>query len=77
MNDLKETSYQSYWNKELGKTRDPTPGLPAGTEPLSVTFGAPTKKGVLKLYKISGSLSHMNIKCSKSLIFTMTFRPFS
>lgn len=45
MNDLKETSYDSYWTKALGKTRDPIAGLPDGMDPLTVTFGDPSHEG--------------------------------
>lgn len=44
INDLKETSYASYWDKNLGKPKDPTAGLPAGMDILDVTFGIPSEK---------------------------------
>ncbi|XP_060518059.1 EF-hand domain-containing family member B-like [Cylas formicarius] len=44
--DLKETPYASYWNAEIGKVRDPVPGLPAGMDPLQVTFGKPSEKDI-------------------------------
>lgn len=43
--ELKNTIYDSYWNKPLGKTRDPTPGLPYGMKPEKITFGIRTKMG--------------------------------
>lgn len=46
LQDLKETPYASYWNKELGKVRDQVPGLPAGTCPIEVTFGKPSVTGM-------------------------------
>lgn len=52
INDLKETSYASYWNKNLGKSRDPTAGLPAGMDPIAVTFGKPSEKGSLRYLRI-------------------------
>lgn len=45
IDDLKDTVYSSYWNADIGKVRDPVPGLPAGMNPLEVTFGNPSKKG--------------------------------
>lgn len=42
INELKETSYASYWNKPLGSSRDTTPLLPEGGLK-SVTFGKSTK----------------------------------
>lgn len=48
ISDLKETSYDSYWNKNLGRSRDPTAGLPAGMEPVTVTYGKPTEKGFVR-----------------------------
>lgn len=44
VNELKETSYESHWNKVLGKTRDPVPGLPKGFNVLGTTFGKATDK---------------------------------
>lgn len=44
--DLKETTYDSYWNKEVGKSRDPTAGLPAGMDPKTHTFGSIPVKGI-------------------------------
>lgn len=44
INELKETSYDSHWNKNLGKSRDPVPGLPRGLDPLKVTFGVESNK---------------------------------
>ncbi|KAL0274176.1 UNVERIFIED_CONTAM: hypothetical protein PYX00_006659 [Menopon gallinae] len=40
--ELKNTIYDSYWNKALGKSRDPTPGLPRGMNIECTTFGTPT-----------------------------------
>lgn len=47
INDLKETSYSSYWTKNLGKCVDPTAGLPSGMNPVDVTFGKPSGKGLV------------------------------
>ncbi|KAF2903686.1 hypothetical protein ILUMI_02481 [Ignelater luminosus] len=44
INDLKETSYDSYWNKQDGKCRDPIPGLPTGMDIVNTTFGKPTNR---------------------------------
>ncbi|KAJ3655579.1 hypothetical protein Zmor_014702 [Zophobas morio] len=44
INELKETTYESHWNKVLGKGRDPIPGLPKGLNPLEVTFGIQSNK---------------------------------
>ncbi|KAH0810018.1 hypothetical protein GEV33_012773 [Tenebrio molitor] len=44
INELKETSYESHWNKVVGKGRDPIPGLPRGLNPLEVTFGVQSNK---------------------------------
>lgn len=40
--EIENTIYDSYWNKPLGKSRDPTPGLPAGMDIYNTTFGKPT-----------------------------------
>ncbi|XP_017785362.1 PREDICTED: EF-hand domain-containing family member B-like [Nicrophorus vespilloides] len=37
--DLRETVLADYWNKELGRGRDPTGGLPKGMDPGNTTFG--------------------------------------
>lgn len=42
--DLKDTTYDSYWNKKLGKSRDETAGLPEGADALQ-TYGISSKKG--------------------------------
>nr|CAI5834934.1 unnamed protein product [Callosobruchus analis] len=44
--DLKETTYDSYWNKQVGKVRDPTQGLPKGMIPLEVTMGTPSVRDI-------------------------------
>ncbi|XP_057652847.1 EF-hand domain-containing family member B-like [Diorhabda carinulata] len=44
LQDLRETTYDSLWNKEIGKVRDPVPGLPKGMIPTTVTFGKPSVK---------------------------------
>lgn len=36
----------SYWNKEVGKTRYQIPYLPVGMNPLEVTFGKKFKSGI-------------------------------
>lgn len=43
--NLKETTYESFWKKELGKPRDNVPGLPAGMIPETFTFGSPVITG--------------------------------
>lgn len=54
LQDLKETTYASYWNKEVGKVKDEVPGLPAGTSPTEVTFGKPSVTGTFlaKIFRI-------------------------
>ncbi|CAH1117708.1 unnamed protein product [Phaedon cochleariae] len=44
--DLKNTTYDSYWNKPIGKGRDQVPGLPKGMDPIEVTFGKQSEKGI-------------------------------
>lgn len=44
INDLKETSYESYWNKLEGRSQDPIAGLPAGMDPILTTYGKPTDR---------------------------------
>ncbi|XP_045472375.1 EF-hand domain-containing family member B-like [Harmonia axyridis] len=39
VNDLKETTYESYWNKQIGKTRDSTASFPEGMKVDEITFG--------------------------------------
>nr|XP_023011847.1 EF-hand domain-containing family member B-like [Leptinotarsa decemlineata] len=41
LDELKETTYSSYWQKPVGKGRDQVPGLPKGMIPTEVTFGKP------------------------------------
>ena len=36
----------SYWNKEVGKSRYQIPNLPVGMNPLEVTFGKKLKSGM-------------------------------
>ncbi|KAH1013812.1 hypothetical protein HUJ04_002751 [Dendroctonus ponderosae] len=65
--DLKDTVYSSYWNAEIGKVRDPVPGLPAGMNPLEVTFGNPSKKGLsnatlMNLSAFHSSFSDISLK---------------
>ncbi|XP_044752597.1 EF-hand domain-containing family member B [Coccinella septempunctata] len=43
VNDLKETTYASYWNKQLGATPDSTPTFPEGMKVDEITFGDPYK----------------------------------
>lgn len=43
VNDLKETTYASYWKKQTGSSRDSAPFLPEGYNRESVTFGKSTK----------------------------------
>lgn len=46
INELKETTYDSLWNKELGKTRDYLSGLPMGVNPETVTYGMAPPEGI-------------------------------
>lgn len=39
VDDLKETSYSSYWNKPLGKVKDPVPMFPEGYDIEGTTYG--------------------------------------
>ncbi|KAL3281251.1 hypothetical protein HHI36_004464 [Cryptolaemus montrouzieri] len=41
MKDLKESTYESYWNKNLGTPRDNTPAFPESMKVEEVTFGVP------------------------------------
>ncbi|XP_048521250.1 EF-hand domain-containing family member B isoform X2 [Dendroctonus ponderosae] len=59
--DLKDTVYSSYWNAEIGKVRDPVPGLPAGMNPLEVTFGNPSKKDISLKEVVNPSKSHYEV----------------
>lgn len=45
INELKETTYDTLWNKNLGKPRDHIGGLPAGMSPEEVTFGSVPVRG--------------------------------
>ncbi|KAK9870594.1 hypothetical protein WA026_008156 [Henosepilachna vigintioctopunctata] len=49
--DLKETTYDSYWNKTLGKTCNPDPGLPKGMDIMNTTFGDKSM-GDIPLYEV-------------------------
>lgn len=42
--EFQETVYDSYWNKPLGKVRDPYPMIPKGLNIKEVCFGKPTPK---------------------------------
>nr|XP_053615067.1 uncharacterized protein LOC128677926 [Plodia interpunctella] len=42
IDDIKESCYESYWNKQLGKNRDPTPFLPFGYDLYGTTAGKKT-----------------------------------
>lgn len=42
VDDFKDTSYTSYWNKPLGKVKDPAPMLPDGFDTLNTTLGKKT-----------------------------------
>lgn len=54
INDLKETSYDTYWNKTLGRCRDSTSGLPVHIDPIATTFGIPSKSGLhFKTYRLT------------------------
>ncbi|KAG5893704.1 hypothetical protein JTB14_017811 [Gonioctena quinquepunctata] len=44
LEDLKDTTYNSYWHKPLGKGRDQVPGLPKGMILTEVTFGKPSER---------------------------------
>ncbi|XP_054015854.1 EF-hand domain-containing family member B-like, partial [Hylaeus anthracinus] len=43
ISELRNTVMNSYWNKEVGKTRDQIPNLPIGMNPLETTFGKKTQ----------------------------------
>lgn len=45
INELKETPYESQWNKSTGASRDYVSGLPAGMQPMEITFGSPPIRG--------------------------------
>ena len=53
VNDLRETTYKSYWNKQLGKSRDATGYLPVQTDIETTTFGNPTRRGILLIINSS------------------------
>ncbi|GJQ86612.1 hypothetical protein Trydic_g7844 [Trypoxylus dichotomus] len=61
INDLRETTYQSHWNQELGKSRDPNGAFPKGFDVENFTFGFPTKReyGVAEL--INPRKSHLEV----------------
>lgn len=59
--DLKETPYTSYWNAQLGKGADPTPGLPAGMDPVHTTFGQPTNRGIPLKELVNPSKSYYEV----------------
>nr|AOG12889.1 chemosensory protein [Eogystia hippophaecolus] len=42
VDDLKDTSYSSYWKKPLGQTHDSVPMLPEGFDAFGTTFGKKT-----------------------------------
>lgn len=44
--ELRNTVMNSYWNKEVGKTRYQISNLPVGMKPLEVTFGKKLKSGI-------------------------------
>ncbi|CAG5049079.1 unnamed protein product [Parnassius apollo] len=44
VDELKETSYASYWKKPLGNVKDPIPMLPEGLDPYNTTFGIKTPR---------------------------------
>ncbi|XP_012238013.1 EF-hand domain-containing family member B isoform X2 [Bombus impatiens] len=45
ISELRNTVMNSYWNKEVGKTRYQISNLPVGMKPLEVTFGKKLKSG--------------------------------
>ncbi|XP_043519544.1 uncharacterized protein LOC122533676 [Frieseomelitta varia] len=45
ISELRNTVMNSYWNKEVGKSRYQIPNLPVGMNPLEVTFGKKLKSG--------------------------------
>ncbi|CAK9814756.1 EF-hand domain-containing family member B [Anthophora quadrimaculata] len=45
ISELKNTVVNSYWNKEVGKTRYQIPNLPIGMNPLEMTFGKKLESG--------------------------------
>ena len=48
MAELKSTTMDSYWNKEVGKSRYPVANLPMGMDPVRTTFGKsyPSRKPI-------------------------------
>lgn len=46
ISELRNTVMNSYWNKEVGKTRYQISNLPIGMNPLEVTFGKKLKSGM-------------------------------
>lgn len=55
IDDLKSTSYSSYWKKPLGEMYDYTHMIPKGMDPVATTFGKPTKRcRCLKLISTRG-----------------------
>lgn len=47
--ELKNTSMNSYWKKEIGKIPDQTPNLPDGMDPVLTTFGKKIKSSTFHL----------------------------
>lgn len=46
VSELRNTVMNSYWNKEVGKTRYQVPNLPVGMNPLETSFGIKTTSGI-------------------------------
>ncbi|CAG9765813.1 unnamed protein product [Ceutorhynchus assimilis] len=59
--DLKDTPYMSYWNAQLGKVRDPVPGLPKGMDPIETCFGVPTERNVTVKELVNPPKSHKQV----------------
>lgn len=63
--ELRNTVMNSYWNKEVGKTRYQIPNLPKGMDPLETTFGKKTESGTkcCSLSLESKQLFHLDNSC--------------
>ncbi|XP_033304947.1 EF-hand domain-containing family member B isoform X2 [Bombus bifarius] len=66
ISELRNTVMNSYWNKEVGKTRYQISNLPVGMKPLEVTFGKKLKSGetmgeLLKQEIIESDIPEQNI----------------
>ncbi|XP_017886642.1 EF-hand domain-containing family member B-like [Ceratina calcarata] len=57
VSELRNTVMNSYWNQEVGKTRYQVPNLPAGMDPLEVTFG----KKLVSTGTVADALQEMKV----------------